>query len=263
MSIFSKLIPLAKKQVTGHSARSEQSVRELVSDLDNSSPVRYLKDITDRLAEIKGLGEKFGAEAAQTAYLQLDQSGHAVANELLHKYLFSSTREASSRIEYSALDSHAAELIAAHTGIYGELMPLTQSDAERNRVARDAVSMLRAWSLRKKLQNFQYQKASAALWRQAHDLLVLLIEHKLEQVLVIPYAAESATTPLREYLNGAYFDCLPAGNLFPQQQEILDRFLRSCERLQFTAELETNSTHYIDLLKANGPQARKDQNPSG
>jgi hypothetical protein len=263
MSIFSKLIPLGKNKASGQSARIEQSVRELVSDLDNSSPIRYLKDIADRLAEIKTLEEKFGAEAAQTAYLQLDQSGHAVAGELLQKYLFSNARESSSQNEGSALDSHAAALITAHAGISAVLIPLAQSDAERNRVARDAVCFFRAWSLRNKLQNFQYQKASAALWRQAHNLLALLVQHKLEQVLVIPYTGESATTPLREYLNGAYFECLPGGNLFPQQQEILDRFLRACERLQFTSEVESNSTHCVDLLKATGPEARKDGDARG
>jgi hypothetical protein len=263
MSIFSKLIPLAKTKVLGQSARSEQSVRDLVSDLDSSSPIRYLKDITDRLSEIQGLAEKFGAEAAQTACLQLDQCGHTVASELLQKYLFSSDRDSNSQIAGSALDSHAAELITAHAGISAVLIPLAQSDAERNRVARDAVCVFRAWALRKKLQNFQYQKAPAALWRQAHDLLALLVQHKLAQVLVIPYAGESATTPLREYLNGAYFECLPGGNLFPQQQEILDRFLRSCDHLQFTSELETNSTHCVDLQKASGPEARKDRDASG
>ena len=259
MGIFSKLIPGANKKPAG----SEQRVRALLAGLDDSSPLRLLKDIEDRLTETARIERDFGAEAAQSAFIQLDQAGNAARTAVLQKYLSSLDQQSSGQTEWSALDSHAAELIAAHAAISSALLPLVQSEAERSRAARDTVSMFRSWALRKKLQHFRYQVPAAALWQQANALLTQLIAYKLEQILVVPYPGESAVTPLREYLIGAYFDCLPEGKLLPQQQEALDRFLRTCERLAFTLVPETNSTHRIDLMATSGPKARKDGDASG
>lgn len=263
MSIFSKLNPLAKKKTLGYPPGSEQRVRALLADLDSSNPTRLLKDVEERLTEISGLQRQFGAETAQLAFAQLDQSGYSVTGDLLQKYLSSLDRQSSSQAEWSALDDHAAELINAHAVFYSELIPLAQSETERNHVARDAIAMLRAWSLRKKLQHFRYRKPAADLWQQAHALLTLLQQHGQEQHLVVPYPGESATSALREYLVGVYFECLPKGKLLPQQQEALERFLRSGERLVFTSALEPNATHRIDLRAADGPLARKDGDTGG
>ncbi len=259
MGIFSKLIPGANKKPAG----SEQRVRALLAGLDDSSPLRLLKDIEDRLTETARIERDFGAEAAQSAFIQLDQAGNAARTAVLQKYLSSLDQQSSGQTEWSALDSHAAELIAAHAAISSALLPLVQSEAERSRAARDAVSMFRSWALRKKLQHFRYQVPAAALWQQANALLTQLIAYKLEQILVVPYPGESAVTPLREYLIGAYFDCLPEGKLLPQQQEAIDRFLRAGDRPCFTAQPETNSTHYIDLSGASGPVAMKDGEAAG
>ena len=70
MGIFSKLIPGANKK----SAGSEQRVRALLAGLDDSSPLRLLKDIEDRLTETARIERDFGAEAAQSAFIQLDLS---------------------------------------------------------------------------------------------------------------------------------------------------------------------------------------------
>ena len=48
MGIFSKLIPQSKKTAPG----AEQRVRTLLAGLDDSSPLRTLKDIEERLTEI-------------------------------------------------------------------------------------------------------------------------------------------------------------------------------------------------------------------
>ncbi len=259
MGIFSKLISPSKKAAPG----TEQRVRSLLADLDVSSPLRTLKDIEERLTELAAIERSHGAATAQSAFVQLDQSGVGARAALLQKSLSALDPLSSGQVEWSALSSHAAELIAAHATFSAALIPLAQSEAERNRVARDAVSMLRTWALCKKLQHFRYQTPPAALWQQAHALLRLLMEHKLEQILVVPYPGESAVTPLREYLIGAYFECLPEGKLLPQQQEALDRFLRTCDRLAFTLVPETNSTHRIDLMATSGPKARKDGDASG
>ena len=259
MGIFSKLIPGASKKAAG----SEQRVRALLDGLDDSSPIRRLKDIEDRLTEIARIERDFGAEAAQSAFIQLDQAGNAARTAVLQRYLSSLDQQSSGQTEWSALDSHAAELIAAQTAISAVLLPLVQSETERNRAARDAVAMLRSWALRKKLQHFRYQVPAAALWQQANGLLSQLIDHKLEQILVVPYPGESAVTPLREYLIGAYFECLPEGKLLPQQQEAIDRFLRGGDRPAFTPQPEANSTHCIDLSTASGPVAMKDGTAAG
>ena len=259
MGIFSKLIPQSKKTAPG----AEQRVRTLLAGLDDSSPLRTLKDIEERLTEIAAVERSHGAEAAQSAFVQLDQCGNAARAALLQKSLSALDAQSSGQIEWSTLNSHAVEMVNAHAAFSAVLIQVVQSEAERNRVARDAVSMFRAWALCKKLQHFRYQTLSPALWQQAHVLLRLLMEHKLEQILVVPYPGESAVTPLREYLIGVYFECLPEGKLLPQQQEALDRLLRTCDRLAFTAEPDTHSTHRIDLSAPRGPSARKDGDASG
>ena len=259
MGIFSKLIPLGKKTTSS----AEQRVRSLLAGIDDSSALRTLKDIEDRFTEIVDVERVFGPEVAQSAFTQLDQRGHAAVTELLKESLSAPDPQTSAHLVWSALNSHTAELIAAHATFSAILIPLVQSEAERNRVARDAVAMLRSWALCKKLLHFRYQTPSATLWQQAHALLMLLSEHKLEQILVVPYPGESAVTPLREYLIGAYFECLPEGKLLAQQQEAMDRFLRSGDQLVFTSEPETNATHRVDLASANGPTPKKDSDKGG
>jgi hypothetical protein len=71
-------------------------------------------------------------------------------------------------------------------------------------------------------------------------------------VSVLP--GEPETTPLTEYLYCLYSEVIPSNNLVPMQMELLDKFVRSGEALDFGEEFTEYSTHMIDLAKPAGPR---------
>lgn len=265
MSLFSRLFSRGAGEdgPSDHPLGSDKNVRALIAELDRRSPSRYLVAITDWLNEVARVEQYLGTEVAHRALAQLDDCGHAAVADLLDRYLLSLERKSMDDVAWSALHGHATALFSAYATILGRLVPLVRSDADKTQAARSGAAAFRAWSLQNKLRHFRYRPPAAATWKDAHALLSLLLKHQLERVFAVPYPGESAVTPLHEYLIGLYAECLPAGNLTALQMETLDRFLRSCDSLEFSSELREDSSHRIDLATAAGPRAAKDGDKGG
>lgn len=264
MSIFSKLFSGGDKgSASDHPLSSEKNVRAVIAAFDRSSASRLLQEVKDWLAEIGTVTATHGAETAYHALMQLELCGHSASAELLGNCLVPSERQSMDNLVWSTLDTYATELFAAYAITLGALAPKASSTAERSQLARGAVTAFRTWRLRKKLQHFRSRKPSAAMWKDANDLLSLLVSHELEKVLVVAFPGEPAVTPLREYQTGVYFECLPADNLPPQALEILDCFLAHCETLVFTTACNEYSTQRIDFSVADGPHAVKSDDTDG
>jgi len=265
MNIFSRLFSrfLVKEASSDHPFGSDENLQDLIDDFDSTNSNRYLTAVSGWLMEIERAEQDLGPEVAYRALVQLDHCGHEAAADLLDQYLTPSERQTMNDLTWSTLNSHATALFSAYSAILGKLVPHVQADDGRIQMARGGVAAFRAWSLQKKLQRFRYLTPAPTLWKEAHELLSLLLKHQLERVLVVPYAGEPAFTPLREYLIGLYAEFLPAGNLTPPQIEILDRFLRTCDSLDCSTELQDLSTHLIDWAAATGPKIIKDGDMDG
>lgn len=265
MNLLSQLFSnLSRKNApSDHPFDSDESVRTLIAGFDRSNPSRYLMAVTGWLKEIDRVEQDLGLLAAHRALVQLDHCGRNAIAELLERYLLASEGQAMGDAEWSALNNYAKELFSAYAAILRKLAPQAHSDTEKVQIVRGAAAAFRAWALHKKLLHFRYRRVAAETWKDAHDLLFLLVGHQLERILVVPYPGESAVTPLREYLIGLYAECLPAASLTPPQFETLDRFLRSCDSLEWSPELQEDSTHQIDFAAAAGPRLVREDDSGG
>lgn len=265
MNFFTRLFSrfLVKDPSLDHPFGSDENLEDLIDGFDSTNSNRYLTAVSGWLMEIERAEQVLGPEAAYRALVQLDHCGHEATADLLDQYLKPSERQTMNDLTWSTLNSHATALFSAYSAILGKLVPHVHADDGRIQMARGGVAAFRAWSLQKKLQRFRYRTPEPTLWKESHELLSMLIDHQLDRILVVPYAGEPAITPLREYLIGLYAEFLPAGNLTAPQIETLDRFLRACDSLDCSAELQESSTHLIDWASAAGPRIIKDGDMDG
>ena len=260
--MFSKLISRFQDKRSDHPLGSDASLDALLAGIPQFEPARLLLDVGNWLDGIETSVSEIGADAAAHALFRLDQSSRAGADELLVRYLAAGKREYLRDSTWSALEAHAARLFQAYQATLS-LAPEPKSDRDKARTAGNGARALRAWALRKKLQHFRYRKPSAELWMDAHNLLRVLWRLDVQQTRVVAYREEAETTPLHEYLVGLYLEFVPFGNMAPQQLELAERFLRSCDGLELTAEPHLSSTDRIDLAAGDGPQRFKPGDAGG
>ena len=255
--MFSKLISRFQDKKSDHPLGSDENLDALLAGMSQFDPTRLLLDVDHWLDGIETCVSEIGADAAAHALFRLDQFSRAGADELLTRYLSAGKREYLRDSIWSALDTHAARLFEGYQATLSIPQEL-RSDKDKIRMAGSAARALRAWALRKKLQHFRYRRPSVELWLDAHNLLQLLWRLDVQQTSVTPYRDEAETSPLHEYLVGLYLEFVPFGNMVPQQLELAERFLRSCEGLELTPQPHLLSTDRIDLAAGNGPQRLND-----
>lgn len=260
--MFSKLISRFQDKKSDHPLGSDENLDALLAGIPQFDPSRLLLDVDHWLDGIEACVSEIGADAAARALFRLDQHSRAGADELLTRYLSVGKREYLRDSIWSALDTHAARLFEGYQATLS-IPSEPKSDKDKTRIAGSAARALRAWALRKKLQHFRYRRPSAELWLDAHNLLQLLWRLDVQQTSVAAYRDEAETTPLQEYLVGLYLEFVPFGNMVPQQLELAERFLRSCEGLELTPQAHLSSTDRIDLAAGNGPQRLKEGDTGG
>lgn len=260
--MFSKLISRFQEKKSDHPLGSEENLDALISGISLFDPTRLLLDVDHALDGIDSCIAEVGSEAALRALHRLDQHSRAGADELLVRYLTSGKREYLADSVWSTLESHAALLFRGYSAA---LETLLESSAARDkqRLAGGVARAMRAWAVRKKLQHFRYRRPGAELWRDAHKLLQVARRLDVLQTGVVPYRDERESTPLREYVTGLYFEFVPVGNMVPQQLELADGFLRSCDNLELSPEPYAHSTDRIDIAADRGPQRIKSNDPVG
>jgi hypothetical protein len=251
--MFGKLISRIQGKKSDHPLGSDENLDVLIADIPQADPGRLLLDVDHWLGETELCATDIGAEAVLNALFRLDEFSRAGADELLTRYLSAGKREYMADSIWSAVETHAAQLFEGYKRSLAAL-PAAKSDSDKARLARCAARALRAWALRKKMQRFRYRSPSAALWLDAHNLLQVLGRMGLQQASVVAYRDEVPTTPFREYLIGLYLEFVPLGNLVPQQLELADRFLRTCEGLELSQQSHPLSTSRIDLATGSGPK---------
>ncbi len=260
--MFSKLISRYQGNKSDHPLGSDRSLDALLAGIPQFEPTRLLLDVGHWLDGIETCVSEIGADAAAHALFRLDQFSRAGADELLSRYLSAGKREYLRDSIWSALESHAARLFQGYQATLS-IASEPKSDRDKARTAGSAARALRAWALRKKLLHFRYRRPGAELWLDAHNLLQVLWRLDVQQTRVVPYRDEAETTPLHEYLVGLYLEFVPFGNLAPQQLELAERFLRSCDGLELTPQPHSSSTDRIDLAAGNGPQRLKEGDAGG
>lgn len=235
-----------------HPLGSEANLAALIAGIPTGDPARQLFEVDEWLAGMEGVVAELGVAAALRATRALDESSHEGQADLLLRYLTPSRREHLAEAAWAALDSHAMKLFAAYRLLLDTLARETTVDNAICGLC--AARALRAWALRKKLLRMRYRAPVEAFWQSAHELMRQVERLILGQKSVVAYVDEPATTPLREYLIGVYFELAPIGNLVPGQLEFLDRFLGTCNGFDFSPQPTTTSTHVIDLAQAQGPR---------
>lgn len=260
--MFGKLISRIQGKKSDHPLGSDENLDVLIADIPQVDPGRLLLDVDHWLGETEMCATDIGAEAVLNALFRLDEFSRAGADELLIRYLSAGKREYMADSIWSAVETHAAHLFEGYKRSLTTL-PAAKSDSDKARLARCAARALRAWALRKKLQRFRYRSPGTELWLGAHDLLQSLGRLGLQQASTVAYRDETPTTPLREYLAGLYLEFVPLGNMVPQQLELADRFLHSCEGLELSPQPHPLSTGRIDLAKGKGPQRLEEGDTGG
>lgn len=260
--MFSKLISRFQDKKSDHPLGSNENLDALLAGIPQFDPSRLLLDVDHWLDGIEACVSEIGADAAARAVFRLDQHSRAGADELLVRYLSVGKREYLRDSVWSALDVHAARLFLGYQASLN-IASEPKSERDKVRIAGSAARALRAWALRKKLQHFRYRRPGVELWLEAHNLLQVLWRLGVQPTSVVPYRDEAETTPLREYLIGLYLEFVPFGNMVPQQLELAERFLRSCDSLELTPQPNSSSTDRIDLAAGNGPQRLKEGDAGG
>lgn len=260
--VFGKFISRFQDKKSDHPLGSDANLDAVLAEIPRFEPAHLLLDVDHWLGGMESWASEIGAEAAVHALLRLDQFSRPAADELLVRYLSAGKREYLADSVWSALETHAAYLFEGYKAAVNAA-PEPKSDNDKVRLARCAALALRAWALRKKLQHFRYRRPSAELWLDAHHLLQVVGRRGLMQTSVLPYRDERLTTPLREYLIGLYLEFVPIGNMVPQQLELAERFLRSCDGLELSPQPHQLSTDRIDLAAGKGPQRRKADDAGG
>jgi hypothetical protein len=260
--VFSKLISRFQDKKSVHPLGCDANIDALLEDIPQLDPGRVLLDIDHWLSGMEGCATEIGTAASLHALARLDQFSRAGADEFLTRYLSPAKREYLSDATWSLLETHAAHLFDAYKAFVTAL-PELSTDKDKTRAARSGARALRAWALRKKLQRFRYRRPSTELWLEAHELLQFLGRLGLLQLRVTPYSGDAETTPLREYLIGLYLEFVPVGNMAPQQLELTERFLRTCETLELSLHADLLSTDQIDLAAGKGPQRFKEGEAGG
>lgn len=260
--MFSKLISRFHDRKSDHPLASDARVDALLADISQFDPARVLLDVDNWLGGIDASAAEIGTEAAWRALLRMDQFARAAADELLTRYLSAAKREYLSDATWSTLESHAVLLFQGYQAFL-RTVPESVTDQDKTRMARSAARALRAWALRKKLLRFRYRSPGAELWLEAHHLLQFAGRQGLLQMRAVPYRDEAETTPLREYLFGLYLEFVPVGNMLPQEVELAERFLRSCEGLELSPQRDLLSAYRIDLGAGNGPQRVREGDAAG
>lgn len=260
--MFDKLIARFTEKKSDHPMGSDEGLDALLADIHQSDPGRQLFDVDEWLAGLVHCTPEIGAQAAMHALLRLDQFSRAGADQLLARYLSAGTREYLTDSVWAALETHAGHLFECYKSALSTAAA-AKSDKDQARLARSAARALRAWALRKKLQRFRYRTPDAGLWREAHELLQRVGQLGALQAPTVAYRDEAQTTPLREYLIGLYLEFVPLGNMVPQQVELAEGFLRSCDGLDLSPQTSQLSTGRIDLAAAAGPQRLQQNDPGG
>ena len=255
--MFCKIISRFQDKKPDHPLGSDENLDALLDGIPQFDPARLLLDVDHWLDQVETCVSEIGAVAAAHAMFRLDQHSRAGADELLARYLSVGKREYLRDSIWSALEAHAARLFQGYQAILS-IASEPKAEKDKVRTAGSAARALRAWALRKKLQHFRYRRPSAELWLEAHNLLQVLWRLGVQSTSVVPYRDEAATTPLQEYLIGLYLEFVPFGNMVPQQLELSERFLRSCDGLELTPQPHLSSTDRIDLAAGSGPQRLKE-----
>jgi len=236
-----------------HPLASARGVRKLIATFDTSDPYWFLKDVNNSLLEMEGLAHVAGTDAAYQATVMLCDCSRGAAATLLGRFLQEGDQYHMSELARVALEKYAGELYHAYSHFIGHHL---DGDAKSKRVELvvAAVRAFRAWALEMKLRRFYYRLPLESDWKSANGLLNTLMEKDLDQRAVKAFSDEAAITPRQEYLRGLYGEVVPSNNLLPLQIELLDRFIRSCERLEFNEDHGEFSTHVIDIALAQGPK---------
>lgn len=257
--MFKKLARKLQGKESKHPFGTPENLERLIEKLTTGDVSHELVDVDDWLVAMEDHVRQAGAVAAIAATLRLDLLARRGADLLLDGYLTPKRREYQSETVWLALEHHSRQLLSACRACLSMPPGKDDSASERSRRARLLAVGLRSWALRKKLLRFRYRAPDSEYWHDGHELLKV-DGGKLNNDLVRVQGDEPATTVMREYLIGVYFEFVPVGNLLPQQLEAADRFLRR-QKLEFAMEASQSSNYHIDLDEAVGPQ-RQSENPA-
>lgn len=235
-----------------HPLATARGVRKLIATFDTSDPYWFLKDVNNSLLDIDGLERVAGDQAAFQATVMLCDCSRIAAASLLARFLQEGDQYHMSELARVALEQYAGELYHAYCNFISR--HLGDAKAKRDQLAVAAVRAFRAWALEMKLRRFYYRLPQESDWKTANGLIGTLMESELDQRAVQAFSNEAAVSPCQEYLRGLYGEVVPSNNLLPLQIELMDRFIRSCERLEFNKDHGELSTHVIDIAVTQGPK---------
>lgn len=238
---------------TQHPLSTPDGVQRVIGTFDKSDPVRFMRELNESLLDVDALANAAGIDAAYPALCMLCETSRTTVSSLIGSIPAETGPLYMSEIARAVLDTHSS---AALNGFvrFVHANASTASTETRLEVARAAVHAFRALALGMKLQRFFYRLPLAIHWQSANDLLVLLSANNLDRSAVSVAPREPETTPLKEYLYCLYSEAIPSNNLVPMQMELLDRFVRSRETLDFGDKFTKYTTHMIDITKSAGPK---------
>lgn len=257
--MFGKLLSRFQQKKSDHPLGTAENLAGLVADIPTGDPGRLLTDVDHWLGGLEGALAELGPDRVLTAIVRLDDHSWPAIDLLLGRFISPGSRDFLSDGVWTTLDIHAGYLLDGYRLILEAAGAAREPIAEKPALASVATRGLRAWALKKKLLRFRYREAGEALWSAAHQMLKLAGAMDLLQYRTMPYSGEEDSTPLREYLLGLYLELAPLGNLVPQQVEMVARFLRHIENLEFASRPVETSTHMVDLAGTAGLRRRTDE----
>lgn len=236
-----------------HPLSTPHGVQRVIGTFDRSDPVRFMRELNEALLDADGLANAAGIDAAYPALGLLCEASRPIVSSLISGIVTENGPLYMNEMARAALDTHSSATLNGFVRFVRENVS-TASTETRLEVSKAAVHAFRALALGMKLQRCFYRLPLAVHWKAANDLLALLSANNLERRTVSVFPREPQTTPLMEYLYCLYSEVIPANNLVPMQMELLERFVRSRETLDFGTEFTKYSTHMIDITKSAGPK---------
>ena len=241
----------------GHPLATARSLKNVIDDIPRDNAFRALDEVVGWLESLRGANE-FPAERLFETVRQLDDVAQPHLRRLAREYLNTVRLTRSDEKRLWAIN-HGFWLQVAEA-YESCLRVLSQKNKAADLVKQSlpllAVRLINALSEMIKWEQFHYGPSPELVWKRMGQALLIAEEHGIAGKSVpSPGGRTGMTNPQAEYIRAVAFQAASMDSLLPLEIELAERLIEHClGSFVFTAEAQTDSVYWVDLVLADAPQ---------
>lgn len=255
--MFDKLGRIFGEKDEGHPLATVRSLKKVIDEIPHDNAFRALDEVVGWLESLRATDE-FPAERLFDTVHQLDDVAQPHLRRLAREYLNTARLSRADEKRLWAIN-HGFWVQVADA--YESCLKNVEQKGKAGELARQGLPLLAARLIGAlaeliKWEQFHYGPLPELVWRRMGRVLLLAEERGVaSRPVPAPSGRSGMTSAQTEYIRAVAFQAASMDSLLPLEIELAERLIEHfLGSFVFTAEAESDSVYWVDLVLADAPQ---------